>query len=200
MAKPFEQYDDIEPRCVAEEFLNRRRSAIQDRLNTTFRYVTPNHRNSEVFSYELASILRDAYSTFESVCTSTIRSGIAEQQPPGSLNISHYKQLPLQANPRLPSRMIRLDAAFPRDIVCPFIECSKKNKHLRWWRSNTELKHSALEKATSGNLRDAILAVAALAILKIELSGLIEDEAMWSEQHRVLNPDLESDDILFSYD
>jgi len=55
-------------------YLFQRYSSIEMRLMETFRYVACHPRNKNTFSYEYASILRDAGSVFSSVLDRLVRS------------------------------------------------------------------------------------------------------------------------------
>ena len=158
----------------SRDYLVARRAAIQQRLQTTFRFVELNKENGATFSYEFASILRDSGSVFGSVLDSLVkgRKGDFSVQA----NFGDYRMLLLDEDPDIYYRTVQVRPLFPRGMLAPLSTLSQANGIPGWWRAYNNVKHSEYENFRDGNMRNAVLSVAALVILEHFLSTLLPDD------------------------
>lgn len=131
--------------------------ALESRLRGTTRYVELCQDNASAYSYEYASILRDACSLFDSVMRHVVV--FAGQVPAGSkTSIKDYREwilgLPLQHG----------FAAFienPYSIVRPFDGFEAPDRNPSWWHGYTDLKHDGYRNRSAGSLANAVRATCA---------------------------------------
>jgi len=153
-------------------YLFQRYNSIEMRLMETFRYVACHPRNKNTFSYEYASILRDAGSVFSSVLDRLVRetSSISKQR----LDIRDYRKWLMQLEiprhtpkkiDRIYSISVNINCPLKERVLLPFSQFKNKKERLKWWEAYNNVKHSELDKFHDGNFENAMNSVAALAIL-----------------------------------
>ena len=158
-------YDDI------LSYLLQRYNSIEKRTIETFRYVACHPRNRNTFSYEYASILRDAGSVFSSVLDKLVRetSSLSKQ-----LDIRDYRKWLMQLDiPRhTPKKIDRIysvsvDINYPlkEKVLLPLFQLKDEKEKLTWWEAYNNVKHSDIDKFHAGNFENAMNSVATLAIL-----------------------------------
>jgi hypothetical protein len=160
----------------AKAYLLARRSTIQQRLQTTFRFVDLSRENCTTFSYEFASILRDSGSVFGSVLDS-LTNGTK-----GNFGIKtdfwDYKKLLLNEDVDIHRRTLQVRPLFPSGMLVPLSALSKPTETPNWWRAYNNVKHSEYENFRDGNLQNAVLSVAALVILE-HFVGVSLADGLW---------------------
>jgi hypothetical protein len=151
-------------------YLLQRYSSIEDRILETFRFVACNSGNRHAFSYEYASILRDAGSVFGSVMDRLIRK---TEMVSGQLDIRNYRKWLMELDiPEHRDRIrkiysVSVDINYPlqEKVLLPFRQFSDDKKRLDWWEAYNDVKHSDIDKFHAGNFENALNSVAALSIL-----------------------------------
>lgn len=140
------------------DYINLRYDALINRFKKTFDYVTPYKENSNVFSYEYASILRDSGSVFDSTLKQIIHKGGYEydERIGGMLKFLKHFQPKLE--------YIRLKFLHYGGFLYPFKpgDCGLPD----WWNAYNQVKHLEIENISSGNFRFALTSLAALGVLK----------------------------------
>lgn len=157
----------------ARDYLVARRAAIQQRLQTTFRFVELNRENSATFSYEFASILRDSGSVFGSVLDLLVKG--REGDFNFQTNFGDYRMLLLDEDPDIYRLTVQVRPLFPRGVLVPLQALSQANGVPGWWRAYNNVKHSEYENFRDGNMSNAVLSVAALVILEHFMNTLLPD-------------------------
>lgn len=157
----------------ARDYLVARRAAIQQRLQTTFRFAELNRENGATFSYEFASILGDSGSVFGSVLDSLVKGKKGDFS--AQTNIKDYGMLLLDEDPDIHHRTVQVRPLFPRGMLVPLSALSQANEMPGWWRAYNNVKHSEYENFRDGNMRNAVLSVASLVILEHFTNTLLPD-------------------------
>ncbi|MBI4329444.1 MAG: hypothetical protein HY685_06230 [Chloroflexi bacterium] len=146
--------------------------AIVARLEECFRYVSLRRENGDTFSYEFASILRDACSAFGSFTDGVARAaGLARRyQRASSIKdfFSFYDAYSWNAH-SLTQTYIEVTEQEAPDLrntrrLQPFSEWTRSAPP-SWWTAHNKIKHSEYLNAHEGNLRNAMNAVAALELI-----------------------------------
>jgi len=159
----------------AQNYLIARRSVIQARLENTFRFVELSKDNGSAFSYEFASILRDAGSVFGSVLDALVKG--YKGDPNLKTYFKCYRELLMTYDPDIPRRSVQVRALFPGGLVLPLTALAR-GKAPSWWEAYNRIKHSEYDNLQSGNMRNAVLAVAALVILE-HFMGTFPQDSLW---------------------
>lgn len=128
----------------------------------TFRYVACHPNNRNTFSYEYASILRDAGSVFGSVMDRLVRETSSVS---GQLDIRKYREWLRSEVENIHSLAAEINYPLAERVLLPFLTLKDENGRLEWWNAYNELKHSDIDKFQVGNFENALNSVAALAIL-----------------------------------
>jgi len=142
----------------ARDHVEFRYSALVNRFKKTFDYVTPHKENSETFSYEYASILRDTGSVFDS----TLRRIIRKTDLDYDERIGGMMKFLRSYEPQL--QYIRLRFLHYGGFVYPFKV--GENGVPSWWNAYNELKHEEIVHNSQGNFKNAIVGLSALGIIK----------------------------------
>ena len=168
--------------------------AIEQRLVQTFRYVQLHADNSSTFSYEFNHILRDSGNALTSALDKIIRRSRHPNKV--DLDFSDFRNF-LHSN--IPYLYRRSVTPLPASnlLLLPFRVLSKSEAVPGWWNSYDQIKHSETHNHKEGNMRNAVNAVSALAIIRddmgITASGFLFDNI--GTEH---SPDsIELDRILF---
>jgi hypothetical protein len=143
-------------------YLLQRYSSIEGRMIETFRYVACHPNNRNTFSYEYASILRDAGSVFGSVMDRLVRETSSVS---GQLDIRKYREWLRSEVENIHSLAAEINYPLAERVLLPFLTLKDENGRLEWWNAYNELKHSDIDKFQVGNFENALNSVAALAIL-----------------------------------
>jgi len=145
-------------------YITTRYYSIETRIIDTFRFVELHPMNSNVFSYEYGSILRDAGSVFGSIMDKLVRA-TNPINPEKILDMTDYKKWLKENVEKI--HLITAGIRYPieKRFLMPFISLQYKNKSPEWWRSYNYIKHLEIDKFTHGNLGNALNSLAALAIL-----------------------------------
>lgn len=172
-AKQYESQDWFKK---AKAYLLARRSSIQQRLQTTFRFVDLSRENDATFSYEFASILRDSGSVFGSVLdllTKGKKDDFGIQT-----NFGDYRELLLSEDVDIHHRTLQVRPLFPSGMLVPLSVLSQPTGTPSWWRAYNNVKHSEYENFRDGNMQQAVLSVAALVILE-HFVGVYRADGLW---------------------
>jgi len=175
MTEFFQNFKDEIWFAKAWNYLSARRPVIQARLENTFRFVELHKANESTFSYEFASILRDAGSVFGSVLDALVKGHKGD--PRLRTNFKCYRELLITYDPDIPRRSVRIRALFPGGLVLPLTALAKDNLP-SWWQAYNKVKHSEYDNLQAGNMRNAVLAVAALVILEYFM-GIPSHDGFW---------------------
>ena len=162
----------------AASYWESRFRAVQGRLVATFRYVEFHAGNRDAFSYEFASILRDAGSIFGSVADAVTRgAGVAsKRRRADEYSFPDYRHFLLGQDPDLPRRTVDLRPLFPASVVVPFEELTDRRGIPRWWDAYNGVKHREYDEFPRGNLENSVTAVCALALLGNLMATFVSDD------------------------
>ena len=140
--------------------------AIVSRFKQSLRYVSLHQANGDTFSYEFASILRDAGSAFGSFSDAVVRaSNLEKDWGRGSPRIGDFRKFYLKLEPRLTKLNIEATGiTSPNRLLVPFWGWTSKNSP-DWWIAHNDVKHSEYKWAYRGNLKNATYALAAVEII-----------------------------------
>lgn len=143
------------------DYLTTTHHAIVSRFEESFRYVSLRPENAETFSYEFASILRDACSAFGSFSDAVIRASSSNVGKKKKLEIDDFFDFYSQYAPDLPKGYIDVAGVPEAYRLQPFWGWSK-GQPPRWWTAHNKIKHSEYDNIKQGNLQNATNAVAAV--------------------------------------
>ena len=172
----FQDHHEKEWYIQASEYLKERRTFIQKRFVECMRYVDVHSDNSETFSYEFASILRDGGSVFSSVLDAMIRGSAFTSKHQTS--IADYKSFLKAQDDTVYLYSVHFRSRFPNGLILPLYSL-KNTKSPRWWDAYNEVKHSEYNAYRLGNLGNATTALASLIILETILGKPRSDE-IWT--------------------
>ena len=141
------------------DYVETRYDSLTNRFSRTLHFVTPNKENSNVFSYEFASILRDTGSVFDS----SIKRIILMAELDYKTNIHGYLQFLRKYEPQL--SYIRVTFLHYGGQIYPF-RPTEKSEIPAWWNAYNCIKHEEVTHMDQGNFRNALQGLAALGILK----------------------------------
>lgn len=160
----------------ASEYLKERRAFIQKRFLECMRYVDVRSENSETFSYEFASILRDCGSVFSSVLHPMLKgSGFTSKDV---TTIADYRSFLTTQDKTVHLYSVHFRSRFPSGLILPLYSL-KNNKSPRWWDAYNEVKHSEYDASRSGSLGNATTALASLIILET-IFGKPKTDEIWT--------------------
>jgi len=147
----------------AASYLSSRFPSVEARLHATFRYVGLHIENRNTFSYEFASVLRDAGSIVGSVLDALLRG--VRGVPKGQYTFADYRDFLRSEVPDIHKRSIHVRPCFPKGTVVPFEELRSPTGTPDWWNAYNQVKHSEYDEFRIGNLENCVAAVSALALL-----------------------------------
>lgn len=145
-------------------YLHSRFGAIAARFEDTFRYVDLDRLNRQTFSYEYASLLRDAGGTFASVMDRIVREyrGVPDGK---NTCIADYRDYicDVEAVPHQIAVYLSPDGL----KVYPFEELdpARKQRTPRWWLAYNKIKHAESVQLRRGNLENALRALCGVAVV-----------------------------------
>jgi hypothetical protein len=160
----------------AYEYLKERRTFIQKRFIECMRYVDVHSENTDTFSYEFASILRDCGSVFSSVLDAVIKG--SEYADKKQTTINDYKSFLKEQDDALHLYSVHFRSRFPNGLILPLYSL-KNNQNPRRWLAYNKVKHSEYAAYHFGNLGNASTALASLIILETILGRPSSDE-IWT--------------------
>lgn len=166
----------------ANEYLKERRAFIQRRFAECIRYVEVHSENSDTFSYEFASILRDCGSVFSSVLDAMINGSSSTSKK--STNIGDYKAFLRAQDDRTYLDSVHFRNRFPDGLILPLYSLKDPAKNPVWWSAYNEVKHSEYKAYRFGCLANAATALASLVILETILGNPKSDEIWVNVGHR----------------
>lgn len=172
----FQDHHEKEWYIQASEYLKEKRTFIQKRFVECMRYVDVHSENSETFSYEFASILRDCGSVFSSVLDAVIKGSAFTGKD--KTNIADYKSFLKEQDDRVYLYSVHFRSRFPDGLILPLYSL-KKTKSPRWWDAYNEVKHSEYDTYRFGNLGNATTALASLIILET-IFGKARSDEIWT--------------------
>jgi len=140
------------------DYVELRYEAIVNRFKKTFDYVTPHKENSETYSFEYASILRDTGSVFDTTCNRIIKKAYPnyETKIKGMLEFLHKYEPQLE--------YIRLRFLHYGGFLYPFKP--ENNGVPEWWTAYNKIKHEEIESMHQGNFKNTVIGLSALGIIK----------------------------------
>lgn len=170
----FRMYGDQDWYGQIARHLNTSYETAAGRLLQSFQFVTPETDNRYCYSYTFSSILRDIGSTFDSVLRELIRDS-------GATNIADNILGHLDFLKSFQVDLEELSVGFDYNFktVLPF-ERSRNNPP-SWWTAYNDVKHDEVVNRLSGNLENAVKALASLAVLR----DMICENHEWRVFHNV---------------
>jgi hypothetical protein len=172
----YQDHHEKEWYIEASAYLKERRTFIQKRFIECMRYVDVHSENSDTFSYEFASILRDGGSVFSSVLDAVLKGSAFTGKD--KTNIADYKSFLKAQDDTVHLYSVHFRSRFPNGLILPLYSL-KTSKSPRWWDSYNEVKHSEYDTYRHGNLGNAATAIASLVILETILGKPRSDE-IWT--------------------
>jgi hypothetical protein len=160
----------------ASEYLKGQRTFIQKRFIESMRYVDVHSENTDTFSYEFASILRDCGSVFSSVLDAVIKGSACAAKKQTTIN--DYKSFLKAQDDTLHLYSVHFRSRFPEGLLLPLYSL-KDNQAPKWWVAYNKVKHSEYDAYRFGNLGNAATALASLIILETILGRPKSDE-IWT--------------------
>lgn len=145
-------------------YLEKTRYSIVERFIESFRYVSLRRENATTFSYEFASILRDAGSAFGSFRDAVVRNSDPQKIWSRAPNIKDFFEFFIRYAAGLPNGFIDVRALTDPYRLHPFWGWTTR-KAPSCWKAHENLKHSEYRYDEEGNLRNATNAVAAVEII-----------------------------------
>ncbi len=145
-------------------YLSQRYNFIEDRTMGSFRYVDCHPANRGTFSFEFASILRDAGSAFSSVTDKLVRHSrrVAASQ---ILSMGDYVEWLKEMIPKLHLAAAELSFPLEERLLVPFKSLGEPDTTVGWWKAYNNVKHADIDMYQEGNLEHAVSSVAGLAVL-----------------------------------
>lgn len=166
-------------------YIGSRLDAIELRLQTALRFVDLHPDNGPTFSYEFASLTRDAAGAWGSAIHGLING-------PNGTNLStgfaDYRKFLIQHDLDVTRRSLQLRPLSPSGIVVPFESLADTSTAPRWWSAHNKLKHSEHAHFQVGTLFNAIEATAALRLLG-HYVGIGATASIWVNVGIVYPPD-----------
>jgi len=141
-----------------------RYTSIEERTVATFRYVDLDPKNASSFSYEYASILRDAGSCFASTLDRLVRLtrfNLSRRE----FDILDYRKFLTASVPNIHSICLRVSYARSSIYLRPFSALGQEQEKIEWWDAYNKIKHSEIDMFREGNLVNSLNAVASLAVI-----------------------------------
>jgi len=125
------------------DYLTTTHHAIVSRFEESFRYVSLRPENAKTFSYEFASILRDASSAFGSFSAAVIRASSPSVGKKKKLEIADFFDFYSQYALDLPKGFIDIEVvAIPETRrLQPFWGWANGHPP-SWWTAHNKIKHS----------------------------------------------------------
>jgi hypothetical protein len=160
----------------AFEYLKERRTFVQKRFIECMRYVDVHSENSDTFSYEFASILRDCGSVFSSVLDAMIKGSAFTAK--NKTNIGDYESFLKAQDDTVYLYSVHFRSRFPYGLILPLYSL-KNNHHPKWWLAYNKVKHSEYDAYQFGNLGNATTALASLLILET-IFGRPRSDEIWT--------------------
>jgi hypothetical protein len=145
-------------------YLATRQRAIVSRFENSLRYVSVDQANAKTFSYEFASILRDAGSAFGSFSDAVVRGSDPTKSWKRAPDIKDFFNFYIEHIPNLPEEDINIGGHSGSCKLQPFWGWTAKEPPV-WWTAYNKVKHSEYKHAKLGNLQNATNAVAAVEII-----------------------------------
>jgi hypothetical protein len=148
------EWVDEQRRCLHARF-----RAIAKRFEATVRYVDLDRRNAGTFSYEYASLLRDAGGTFGSVMDRIVRENGGKAKQPTMKHFREHICKVFRARGEQPHHLA-VHVLPDWKTVYPFEEFDPNGPGagLEWWKAYTNVKHTESVNLTQGNLKNALTA------------------------------------------
>ena len=146
------------------DYLATTHMAIGSRFKESFRYVSLHRENAKTFSYEFASILRDAGSAFGSFSDAVVRASNPNKGWRRAPNIADFFDFYSQYAPDLPKAYIEMIGLSGPIRLQPFWGWTRRQAPA-WWKAFNHVNHSEYKYATEGNLQNTTNAVAAVEII-----------------------------------
>jgi hypothetical protein len=158
----------------AQAYFLSRFPSVEARLQTSFRFVDLHTENSKAFSYEFASILRDAGSIFGSIADVLAKgcNGVPSHE---RYDFGDYRIFLLKHIPDIYKKTVQMRSCFPKGIVVPFDALEMPNGTPEWWHAHNKIKHQDYEEYRLGNLENCVEAVSALAVLGHLMGVFVSD-------------------------
>lgn len=145
-------------------YLETTHQAIVSRLESSFRYVSLRTENAKTFSYEFASILRDACSAFGSFSAAVMRASNSESGQKKDPKMNDFFNFYFQYSPDLSMAYVEVRSLLGAPRLQPFCGWTQSNTP-PWWKAHNKIKHSEYDNLREGNLQNATNAVAALEMI-----------------------------------
>ncbi len=192
----FDWYDNLKRYIVKNYFYQ------EERFIQTFRYVELNEKNSDVFSMEFSSILRDVGSIFSSTMEEIFKQNNPNKtnQP----NISHFRKILLDHVHQISGQLVYVKPLkhTSKYVIFPYSAFKNSNTKPEWWEAYNKVKHGDIHSYELGNLKNTIIALAATFLLLGNLHNRNKSELF--DNYGLLSEDEEEKEfktkILFSND
>lgn len=164
--RPPELYEVISENWAKRplEYLATAHLAIVSRFEESFRYVSLRRENAAAFSYEFASIPRDAGSALGSFSDAIVRDSDPRKNWNKDPNIGDFYMFFSQYADDLAKAYIDVTVVSDPRRLQAFWGWTRRQAPA-WWKAHNDVKHSEYKHAEKGNLQNATTAVAAVEII-----------------------------------
>ena len=159
---------------AASSYSSTRFMAVENRFLIASRYVDIHRDNSNTFSYEFATILRDCGSIFGSLMDALLRGSNTVNK--AESNFGDYRGYLRKEIPDIHKRTVQVRPRFPSGVVVRFEGLQQRTGVPKWWDTYNRIKHSEYDEFRSGNLENCVTALSALALLGFLMSWFVSDQ------------------------
>ena len=162
----FKTYKDESWYSSIAEHVTKRYQEIENSMQETFQFVTPDTSNRCCHSPVFSRIIKDVGSTFGSIFKEFINySGKANLY---KNNIHGYLKFIKDHTTNIENRSVYF--RLYRKNLLPFRKSNSHDPVPSWWHAYNKVKHEEVSDYREGNLENALNAVAALAIIGVMIA------------------------------
>ncbi len=112
-------------------------------------------------------------------------------------DIRHYQNLLIHVGPDICRRTVRVRGLFPRGVIAPLTLLSQP-RGPGWWQAYNRVKHAEYDNSHDGNMRNALLSVAALVILEYFVD-IRQEDGLWVDIGNAFMINVTTKSYLFSH-
>ena len=159
----FDWYDNLKRYIVKNYYYQ------EERFLQTFRYVELDEKNSDTFSMEYSSILRDVGAIFSSTLEEIYKQ--SNLKPVKKPNINHFRQLLLDHVHQIYGQLVYVKPLKHTGIyvIFPYSAFKNSNGTPEWWDAYNKVKHGDIHSYELGNLKNTLTALAGTLLLLANL-------------------------------
>lgn len=149
--------------------------SIEERLRAVSRCVALHRDNRETYSVELATLLKEAGSIFDSVLRALVKGAGSAPKRRDHHDIHDFCNFLRMEVPDIHKRSLAIRPCLPAGVVVPFKGLDAQDGVPGWWRAYNKVKHEGSANFPQGNLENSVTAVCALALLGNLMGAFVSD-------------------------